>query len=147
MVCNSLGKHCFSGSRRTIEKHTSGRVNSNLFIKMMMCERQLNGFTDFLLLNVTASNILKTKKNKLRVDWKDVKKKKKAEEIHKPLTHVISYIRLLRLAKQRNTGICFWWQHINQSIRMSVQCHRRRGFEQFPIDGTQYPDIIVGSRG
>ena len=57
-MCHSLGKHCLSGSRWTIQQHSPGRVNTNLSIKLMMCQWKLYSLFDFLLLDVIATNVL-----------------------------------------------------------------------------------------
>ncbi len=58
MMSNSLGKHGFASSWRSIQQNSSGGVNTNLLVELMVCERQLHCFTNLLLLNVIASNIL-----------------------------------------------------------------------------------------
>ncbi len=58
MISNSLGKHGFASSWRSIQQNSSGGVNTNLLVELLVCERQLHCFTNLLLLNVIASNIL-----------------------------------------------------------------------------------------
>ncbi|CAK9236259.1 unnamed protein product [Sphagnum troendelagicum] len=61
MMSNSLGKHGFASSWRSIQQNSSeggGVVNTNLLVELMVCERNLHCFRNLLLLNVIASNIL-----------------------------------------------------------------------------------------
>ncbi len=58
MMSNSLGRHGFASSWRSIQQNSSGEVNTNLLVELMVCERQLHCFRNLLLVNVIASNIL-----------------------------------------------------------------------------------------
>ena len=58
MVCHCLGKHGFASAWGPPQEHAPGRVNSNLSVQLVMCQRQLHSLLDLLLLYVVATNVL-----------------------------------------------------------------------------------------
>mmetsp|Transcript_15318 Transcript_15318/g.20213 ORF Transcript_15318/g.20213 Transcript_15318/m.20213 type:complete len:266 (+) Transcript_15318:213-1010(+) len=57
-ICNSLGNHCLSCSRRTVEQHPSGWVDPNLLVQLEVGEWELHSFSQLLLLHVQPPNLL-----------------------------------------------------------------------------------------
>lgn len=60
VVSHGFRQHSFPCSWRAPQENSPWRVDSNLPVQLVMCERQLHSLFDFLLLNIVASNILQT---------------------------------------------------------------------------------------
>ena len=56
---NSLSQHGLASARGTIQQNTPGRVNTNLSVQFMVCQRKFHSLLDLLLLNVITSDVLK----------------------------------------------------------------------------------------
>lgn len=59
MMSDSLCEHCFPCARRTIKQHSAWRVNADLSVQFMVCERELHGLANLLFLNIIAPDILR----------------------------------------------------------------------------------------
>jgi len=57
VVCDGLCKHRFAAARRPKHQHATRRVDADLFIKLKVRQRQLDGLPYFLFLNVHAADV------------------------------------------------------------------------------------------
>ena len=105
LVCNSFCKHCLTGTWRSVKKHTSGRVNTDLRIKLRVGKRELDSFFDLLLLNVHTTNI--------------------------SISDIWSFGHLHHLY----WGISVRWENIDDRLRWSVKCNSSIWLQFLSIQG------------
>ena len=68
-MSDSLGEHRLPRSRGSIQEHTSGWINANLLVELMVSQRKLYSLTNLLFLNIASTNILL---NKNRGRWSSI---------------------------------------------------------------------------
>jgi len=105
LVCNSFCKHCFTGTWRSVKKHTSRRVNTDLRIQLWVSKRELDSFLDLLLLNVHTANI--------------------------SVSDIWSFGHLHHLDR----GISVCWENIDYWLRWSMECNSSIWFQIFSVQG------------
>lgn len=100
-------------TRRPVQENAPWRVNPNLLIQIKLSKRKLDRFADFLLLRVHATNVL--------------------------ICHIWFFIG----TKHRDGRVRLWRQDIHKGIGVAVKCDRRRGFEEFAVEGGEDADNVV----
>jgi hypothetical protein len=58
VVRHRLGQHGLARPRRAVQQHAARRVDANLPVQLVVRQRQLDGLTDLLLLDVGAADVL-----------------------------------------------------------------------------------------
>jgi len=57
VVGDCFGQHSLPAARRSVHENTARRVDTNLLVEIKVSERQLNGLSHFLFLNVHPTDI------------------------------------------------------------------------------------------
>lgn len=62
-------------------------------------------------------------------------------------TDIISDVRLLGLAEERDAGVGLRRKNVDERVGVAVECDGGGGLEKLAVDGTEDPDVVVGSGG
>ena len=93
------------------------KLHTYLFVEIEMSERELDSFSNFLLLHVESSNV------------------------------GIRNIRLFMSAKHGYRRVGFWRQDVHKRIGVTMEGDRGGWFELFSIQGGENADHVIRTRG
>lgn len=117
VVSDRLRQHCLAATGRSVHQYTARWVNTDLLVQLEVCKRQFDGFADFLLLHVHATNVR--------------------------VLHVRLFVRI----QHRDGAVRLRWQNVHQRIAVLVQGDTGRRLQQLPVNGGQNAHVVVGPGG
>ena len=62
-------------------------------------------------------------------------------------TDIISDVRLLGLAEERDAGVGLRWKNVDEGVGVAVERDGSGGLEKLAVDGAEDSDVVVGSCG
>jgi hypothetical protein len=114
VVSHSLGQHGLAASRGSVHEDATWWVNTNLLVEVKVGERQFNGLSDLLFLNVHASDVS------------------------------VADVWFLICLQHGDAAVSLRRENVHQSIAVLVKGNTGTRLQQLSINSRQNAYIVVG---